>query len=113
MRPRRKPRLSAVRLALRDRRRRCQLSNWWNTLAITFQPPSVLSKVRLVANGVGVALVPQTAAYRRWPAAVRAIDLGPHTFHRDIGLVHRPDASLSAPARLLAHLIGGLGQLAS
>ena len=61
--------------------------------------------VRLVANGVGVALVPQTATHRRWPAAVRAIDLGPHTFHRDIGLVHRANRSLSEPARLLAQLV--------
>ena len=61
--------------------------------------------VRLVANGVGVALVPQTATHRRWPAAVRAIDLGPHTFHRDIGLVHRSSRSLSEPARLLAQLV--------
>lgn len=45
--------------------------------------------VRLVANGVGVALVPQTATHQRWPATVRAIDLGRHTFHRDIGLLHR------------------------
>lgn len=70
--------------------------------------------VRLVANGVGVALVPQTAAHRRWPAAVRAIDLGPHTFHRDIGLVHRARRSLSEPARLLAQLVcsayGGSGE---
>ena len=69
--------------------------------------------VRLVANGVGVALVPQTATHRRWPAAVRAIDLGPHAFHRDIGLVHRASRSLSEPARLLAQLVGdaydGLG----
>ena len=49
--------------------------------------------VRLVANGLGVALVPQTARQRRWPAAVRAIDLGPQTFHRDIGIVHRADAT--------------------
>ena len=63
--------------------------------------------VRLVANGVGVALVPQTATHRRWPAAVRAIDLGDHTFHRDIGLVHRPNRSLSEPARLLAQLVCG------
>ena len=28
--------------------------------------------VRLVANAVGVALVPQTASRRRWPAAIRA-----------------------------------------
>jgi len=61
--------------------------------------------VRLVANGVGVALVPQTATLRRWPAAVRAIDLGHHTFHRDIGLVHRASRSLSEPARLLAQLV--------
>ena len=63
--------------------------------------------VKLVANGVGAALIPQTASLRRWPAAVRAIDLGSHTFHRDIGLVHRPLASLSAPARMLAQLILG------
>jgi DNA-binding transcriptional LysR family regulator len=61
--------------------------------------------VRLVANGVGVALVPQTATHRRWPAAVRAIDLGHHTFHRDIGLVHRAKRSLGETARLLAQFI--------
>jgi DNA-binding transcriptional LysR family regulator len=61
--------------------------------------------VRLVANGVGVALVPQTATHRRWPAAVRAVDLGHHTFHRDIGLVHRASRSLSEPARLLAQFV--------
>ena len=61
--------------------------------------------VRLVANGLGVALVPQTAAHHRWPAAVRAIDLGRHTFHRDIGLVHRANRELSDSANLLARLI--------
>lgn len=61
--------------------------------------------VRLVANGAGVALVPQTAIHRRWPAAVRVIDLGSHTFHRDIGLVHRANQSPSEPARLFAQLV--------
>ena len=61
--------------------------------------------VRLVANGVGVALVPQTATHRRWPAAVRAIDLAEHTFHREIGLAHRSLRSLKEPARRLAELI--------
>ena len=61
--------------------------------------------VRLVSNGVGIALVPQTATHRKWPAAVRAIDLAGHTFHRDIGLVHRPMRSLGEPARLLARLV--------
>lgn len=45
--------------------------------------------VKLVANGVGVALVPQTLSHRCWPDAIRAIDLEQHTFHRDIGILHR------------------------
>lgn len=60
--------------------------------------------VQLVAQGVGVALAPQAATHRRWPARVRAIDLGDHTFHREIGLVHR--GRLGEPARVLAGLIG-------
>ena len=40
-----------------------------------------------------------------WPAAVRAIDLGRHTFHRDIGLVHRGSRSPAGPAGLLARQI--------
>lgn len=63
--------------------------------------------VRLVANGLGVALVPEIATHKRWPAAVRAIDLGEHTFHRDVGLVHRARGNLSEPARVLTKLIIG------
>lgn len=66
--------------------------------------------VKLVENGVGVALVPQTGVYRRWPAGVRAIDLGPHTFHRDIGLVHRARRTMSEPAQMLAQLIEAVAQ---
>lgn len=66
--------------------------------------------VGLVANGVGVALVPQTSAWRRWPAKVRAIDLGQHTFHRDVGLVHRAPGMLSDPARLLIQLLESRAQ---
>jgi len=61
--------------------------------------------VKLVGNGLGVALVPETASGRRWPSSVRAIDLVEHTFHRDVGLVHRARQNLSEPARLLARLI--------
>lgn len=61
--------------------------------------------VRMVAHGVGVALVPQTATHRRWPAAVRAIDLGEHTFYREIGLVHRRARSMSEHGRQLAGMI--------
>ena len=60
--------------------------------------------VHLVARGVGIALVPQTIDHVRWPAGVRAIDLGDHTFYREIGLVHRAIGTLSEPARALAQM---------
>ncbi|MCF5743035.1 LysR family transcriptional regulator [Pseudomonas tremae] len=66
--------------------------------------------VKLVANGVGVALVPQTATLQAWPAGVRAVDLGQHTFHRDIGLVHRARRSLAEPVKELARLLTAQGQ---
>jgi DNA-binding transcriptional LysR family regulator len=61
--------------------------------------------IKLVENGVGVALVPQTAIHQEWPEAVRVLDLGQHTFHRDIGLVHRSRQSFTEPVRILAQLI--------
>ncbi|XQU07875.1 LysR family transcriptional regulator [Halomonas sp. LY9] len=61
--------------------------------------------VQLVANGVGVALVPQPHAIKRWPAGVRAIDLAEHTFHRDIGIIHRASGQLSEPSKALAALL--------
>ena len=61
--------------------------------------------VRLVANRLGVALVPEVATHRRWPAAVRAIDLGDHTFHRDVGLVQRARGTMSEPAQLLSRFL--------
>jgi DNA-binding transcriptional LysR family regulator len=61
--------------------------------------------IKLVENGVGVALVPQTAIHQEWPEGVRALDLGQHTFHRDIGLVHRARQSFTEPVRILAQLI--------
>ncbi|WP_434664608.1 LysR family transcriptional regulator [Paraburkholderia sp. A3BS-1L] len=61
--------------------------------------------VKLVENGVGVALVPQTATYTRWPAGVRALDLGHHTFHRDVGIVHRDASQMSEAARVLLNLL--------
>ncbi|MCG2591729.1 LysR family transcriptional regulator [Ramlibacter sp. XY19] len=61
--------------------------------------------VALVAQGVGVALVPQMLGSPHWPAGVRAIDLGDCTFHREIGLVHGPQRALGKPARELAAAI--------
>ncbi len=61
--------------------------------------------VQLVAKGVGVALLPQTESFKRWPATVRAIDLGERTFYRDIGLVHRSGPSLGDAGRRLAGMV--------
>lgn len=61
--------------------------------------------IKLVENGVGVALVPQTAPDFAWPDGVRVLDLGQHTFHRDIGLVHRSRHTFTEPVRMLAELI--------
>ena len=60
--------------------------------------------IRLVARGAGVALVPQTVDHLRWPAGIRAIDLGDHTFHRDIGMIHRGGSALGESARALIGL---------
>jgi DNA-binding transcriptional LysR family regulator len=66
------------------------------------------SLVELVAKGVGVALVPQTALHRQWPKGVRAIDLGSRTFHRETGIVHRAGAPLREPvAKLMEILLHG------
>ncbi|MCP1456252.1 MULTISPECIES: LysR substrate-binding domain-containing protein [Pseudomonas] len=66
--------------------------------------------IKLVGNGVGVALVPQTATHRKWPEGVRALDLAEHTFHRDVGLVHRTRPSLAEPAEILVQLIAAQAQ---
>lgn len=60
---------------------------------------------KLVEHGAGVALFPQTAAFAEWPRNVRAIDLGAHTFYREIGLLHRQESTLSEPVAQLVHLI--------
>lgn len=66
------------------------------------------SLVELVAKGVGVALVPQTALHRHWPKGVRAIDLGARTFHRETGIVHRAGAPSREPvAKLMEILLRG------
>ena len=60
---------------------------------------------KLVANGVGVAIVPETVGQKAWPAGVRALDLGEHTFYRDIGLVHHSSRSPNEPVMVLAGLL--------
>jgi len=61
---------------------------------------------RLVACGLGVALAPTPTAMRAtWPKGVRAIDLGAHTFHREIGLAVRRDRARRPAASRLAETI--------
>lgn len=64
----------------------------------------------LVGKGVGVALVPQTLMRKRWSSTVRAVDLGAHTFHRDIGLVHHANVIMSEQVTLLATLIADMAK---
>jgi DNA-binding transcriptional LysR family regulator len=54
--------------------------------------------VQLVARGIGVALLPNTAGLGKWPASVAALELGDATFQREIGLVQRPRHSRQAVA---------------
>ncbi|WP_345814923.1 LysR substrate-binding domain-containing protein [Paraburkholderia sp. PREW-6R] len=62
--------------------------------------------VELVARGVGVALIPASAALGKWPASVVALDLGDAAFHREIGLVQRRERSRQPVAGALADCIG-------
>ena len=66
--------------------------------------------IKLVAKGVGVALVPQAIAQQGWPEGVRAIDLGERTFHRDVGLIHPSSGHLNDPTRALSQLISETAQ---
>lgn len=61
--------------------------------------------LKLVSNGMGVALLPRTATWRRWPASVRAIRLGDKVFYRDVGLIHRPLESLDEDVRRISEQI--------
>ncbi|MBN3847479.1 MULTISPECIES: LysR family transcriptional regulator [Burkholderiaceae] len=61
--------------------------------------------VQLVARGMGVALIPDTAGLGKWPASVVALELGDQTFQREIGLVQRPRHSRQAVADALAECI--------
>ena len=45
--------------------------------------------IELVSQGLGVALVPMVDAHRLLPGNVRAISLGVHAFHREIGILQR------------------------
>ncbi|MFM0238723.1 LysR family transcriptional regulator [Paraburkholderia phytofirmans] len=62
--------------------------------------------VQLVARGIGVALLPNSAGLGKWPASVVALELGEATFQREIGLVQRPRHSRQAVAGALADCIG-------
>jgi DNA-binding transcriptional LysR family regulator len=66
--------------------------------------------VQLVARGMGVALIPDTAGLGKWPASVVALELGDATFEREIGLVLRPRHSRPVVADALAECIAGAAQ---
>lgn len=49
----------------------------------------IAALIQLVANGMGVALVPLVEAHSPLPDTVRVVSLGEHTFYREIGLLQR------------------------
>lgn len=61
--------------------------------------------IKLVSNGMGIALLPQTRAWHRWPPAVKALSLGQQVFYRDVGLIHRPLNSLDEEVRCICEQI--------
>lgn len=61
--------------------------------------------VRMVACGMGVALVPQAFGREGWPDGVIALPLGEQAFFRDIGLVARSTRTTSPAALDLVRLI--------
>lgn len=61
--------------------------------------------LQLVINEVGVALLPQTLTWKRWPSTVRAIDLGDDTFYRDVGVIHKPLSGLTEPVKTIINLM--------
>ena len=66
--------------------------------------------MQLVARGIGIALIPDTAGLGKWPAGVSALSLDEATFHREIGLVQRPRHRRQAVAAALADCIGSAAQ---
>ncbi len=61
--------------------------------------------IQLVANGLGVALVPMAEAHWPLPPNVRAVPLGEHTFYREIGLLQRASPAPSLIASQLAQCL--------
>jgi DNA-binding transcriptional LysR family regulator len=61
--------------------------------------------MQLVAQGLGVALVPMVDAYLPLPAGVRAISLGEKTFYREIGMLKKTRAAQGALVRDLERCV--------
>jgi DNA-binding transcriptional LysR family regulator len=69
--------------------------------------------IQLVANGLGVALVPMVQAPDPLPKNVRAISLGEHTFYREIGILQRNAKAGQPIVTQLAHYLRDAAQNAT
>lgn len=61
--------------------------------------------IQLVAQGLGVALVPMVQGPDPLPANVRAVSLGEHTFFREIGILQRSAKAGQPVVAQLAHCL--------
>lgn len=66
-----------------------------NKLAVqdAIELDEIAGLMKLVAEGLGVALVPMVEAYLPLPSGVRAISLGDKTFYREIGILRKGPGS--------------------
>lgn len=69
--------------------------------------------VQLVAQGLGVALVPMVQSPDPLPATVRAVSLGEHTFFREIGILQRTAKANRPIVGQLVHYLRDAAQTAS
>ena len=63
--------------------------------------------MHLVAEGLGVALVPMVEACLPMPAGVRAVSLGEKTFYREIGILRRGKSARRAHVQALEACLRG------
>ncbi|WP_411884452.1 LysR family transcriptional regulator [Polaromonas sp. YR568] len=69
--------------------------------------------IQLVAQGLGVALVPMVQGPDPLPANVRAVSLGEHTFFREIGILQRTAKANLPIVSQLVHYLRDAAQNAS
>ncbi|MBB5695821.1 LysR substrate-binding domain-containing protein [Muricoccus pecuniae] len=75
------------------------------SVAESIEVDDVQAMVAMVGSGLGVALVPMAEAHLPLPANVRAIPLGEHGFHREIGIARHHHRDIAPGVEHLARCL--------